>query len=152
MEFDFSVSRLAAWRRLVSLSRSSFCDVRQFVDSGAFRSFVLVKPDSLLGRFYVERYRDKSLWNCRLEWVIVPNQERLAEIPEADADFFCGIETGEKITYAEGEDQIIGTELKRRAKAENQAKALCDLIYPGFENRQGWYPHDDSSLDDDSLD
>jgi hypothetical protein len=106
----------------------------------------------LLGRFYIERYRDKSLWDCRLEWVIVPNQERLAEIPEADAHFFCGIENGEKITYAEGEDQIIGTELNRRVKAENQAKALCDLVYPGFEDRQGWDSDNDSSVDDDSSD
>lgn len=85
---------------------------------------------TLLGRFYVERYRDKSLWQCRLEWVIWPDKKRLAEIPEADADFFCGIETGEKMRFEDGED---GTEMKRRCKAENQAITLCDLIYPGYE-------------------
>lgn len=85
---------------------------------------------NLLARFYIERYRDKSLWNSRLEWVIIPNQERAVEIPGADTDFFCGVESGEKSAYAVGTDQEdIAIELNFRVKAQKQAEALGSLIY-----------------------
>ena len=81
----------------------------------------------LLASFYVERYRDRTLWNSRLEWVILPDQQRISEIPEADGHYFCDIERGEKAMLAPDWD---GTEQSRRVKAEEQAKALARLIYP----------------------
>jgi hypothetical protein len=99
-----------------------------FTVAGMHQHMIFIK--NLLGCFYVERYRNPSLWNSRLEWVILPNEIRVAEIADADKDFFCGIEAGEKnINDVFGDE----SELNRRVKAQEQAESLIRIVYPNFE-------------------
>lgn len=84
---------------------------------------------NFLGAFYVERYRDPRLWGARLEWVISPNDERLHEIPGADADYLCASEDGRGL----GQLEDFRQELALRVRAEEQATALGRLIYPELD-------------------
>lgn len=80
---------------------------------------------NLLGTFYVDRYRDTAIWGTRLQWVISPNDERLHEIPGADADYLCRAEDGHGLEDLEDFRQ----ELALRVRAEEQAAAIGRLIY-----------------------
>ncbi len=84
---------------------------------------------NLLGAFYIERYRDRSIWDSRFQWVISPNDERLHEIPGADADYLCGVENGHGLDGLEDFRQ----EQELRVRAEEQATVLGRLIYPDLD-------------------
>lgn len=84
---------------------------------------------NLLAAFYIERYRDRSIWDTQFQWVISPNDERLHEIPGADADHLCEVEDGHGLDNLEDFRQ----ELALRVRAEEQATALGRLIYPDLD-------------------
>jgi hypothetical protein len=84
----------------------------------------------LLACIYLYRFRDPALWINRPEWVIVPDSERVAEIPGADAQYLCGPETAKDLAHFEDEAR---KELLLRARAEEQAEALGRLIYPELD-------------------
>ena len=86
----------------------------------------------LLAVFYIERFRNKSLWTVQLEWIISPDQSRVSEIPNADKNVLCGSEEG-KGYGLEDATQPHEEELALRARAEEQAVALGRIIYPELD-------------------
>lgn len=84
---------------------------------------------NFLGAFYLDRYRDTSIWSTRSQWVISPNDERLQEVPAADADYLCQAEDGRGLEQLEDCRQ----ELELRIRGEDQAAALGRLIYPDLD-------------------
>jgi hypothetical protein len=117
------------------LSDRELTDYRSYPDSEWFT--VMAGPQQhvsfigdLLAYIYLYRFRDPALWINPLEWVIVPDSERVAEIPGADAQYFCGPESAEDLVRFEDEDR---KELLLRVRAEDQADALGRLIYPELD-------------------
>ena len=84
---------------------------------------------TLLARFYIERFRDKSLWPVQLEWILVPDEERVGEIEGANRRILCGVEDGTG-NHLEDATNIHEEELALRVRAESQAEAIGRLIYP----------------------
>jgi hypothetical protein len=71
-----------------------------------------------------------AIWATRLQWVISPNDDRLHEIPGADAEYLCQVEDGHGLKDLEDFRQ----ELELRARAEDQATVLGRLIYPDLND------------------
>jgi len=83
----------------------------------------------LLARFYLHRFRDRSLWAVQLEWFIWPDKARAREVEGADEILLCGVEdgTGHSLEDATNTHE---EELALRVRAEVQAEAIGRLIYP----------------------
>jgi len=75
-------------------------DLKGFQSQGEWFA-VLAGPEQhvlfikdLLARFYIERFRDKELWATPLEWMILPDRERIHNVPSATENWLSGPEDG----------------------------------------------------------
>lgn len=102
------------------------------VMSGPEQHVIFIK--NLLARFYLERFRDKSLWAVQLEWIIVPDKKRIREVVGADERILCGAEngTGDRLEHA---TNVSEQELALYVRAEGQAKAIGRLVYPELDQQ-----------------
>ena len=83
----------------------------------------------MLGTFYVTRFCEPTEWSVRIQWVISPDDDRLNEIPRADAHYLCGAEDGSGLQHLDA----LGQELGLRSRAAEQATALGRLIYSDYD-------------------
>jgi hypothetical protein len=83
----------------------------------------------MLGTFYVTRFRAPEEWSVRLQWVISPDDDRIHEIPRADANYLCGAEDGSGLQHLDA----LGQEHGLRSRAAEQATALGRLIYTHYD-------------------